>query len=125
MEKTESLVVDARNFKPRDGVLEQGMAFVREGLQTLPFQGRTKVLIVDQGKSFFISIVTTTKNKILSTEATYFKTVTAGWPRNWQIDAVSRIFRSLLQQIRSPNENRQVTSRNLPADVSLKEDKDI
>lgn len=106
-----------RNFKPRDNIIEEGEKLIKNEIrQSL---GATdvdiKVVIVDSGSSFTISGVALSEKRIFSSQSEYVKKNIRGWPRDWQLMAVSVILRDLVAQLKSclpgskPRSNRPKT----------------
>ncbi len=106
--------LETKNFKPRDNVLDSGTQLSKEILSEIPIDGSAKVVISDQGDSFFISVVAKSSSKLFSSEGRWRKRETYGWPRDWQITALLQVLRDFA---------RRIASVTRPADIHQSENK--
>jgi hypothetical protein len=109
--------LEIKNFRPRDNVVEAGTLLTQEILAEIPIDGKAKVVISDQGDSFFFSVVAKSSSRLFSSEGRWKKRETHGWPRDWQITALLQVLRDLARRITGivkPEENLNLENKNDP-----------
>jgi hypothetical protein len=109
--------LETKNFKPRDNVVEAGTLLTQEILSEIPVDGKAKVVISDQGDSFFFSVVAKSSSRLFSSEGQWKKKETHGWPRDWQITALLQVLRDFARRIASmtqPKEAIKLENENDP-----------